>query len=1061
MMVILDWSKELSARFLRITAGPMKKTPGIGCTVLLAWAVILMAASSLVAQPVAVPEGAVEGAPQVRVQPTPPGAAVPGAPQQPPGRPGGKPGEGPKPPEGAPKPPGDAKPESPKVVSRPAKPSTPPNPAELKIRPNAAGKVRFNFQGQPWLGVLEWLAEISGLSLDWQELPSDFLNLRTQHEYSLDEARDLINRHLLDRGFTMLRNGEVLTVVNIKKLDPALVPRVDPEELEIRDSHEFVKVSFPLKWLIAEKAVEEFKPMLSPNHKITALKSTNRIEAMDAVANLREVYAVLNQEQSLQGQEQLVREFKLLHTRAPDVQKLLEALLGMESSAAPAAGSRGMSPQQMQQMQMQQMQMAQQAQQQGGKPAALPKQEPKIHLVVNLRENSILANAAPDQMAVIEQAIKTLDVPSGGEQSLLKILNRVHVYRLAAIDPESLVKMLEELGDLDPTTRLQVDKSNRSIIAHASLVDHVTIRTLVQKLDGTDRRFEVVKLRRLEADYVAGTIEFMMGGGEKKQQNQRYNPFYIDYGYMYGGRSRGGEEEDSRRFRVDADVENNRLLLWANEVEMEEVRNLLVKLGEIPQAGAIPDTVRVLDSLSPEEADELMERLFRAWPSVAPNPLRRAPLPGDRGAETRNAPPEELAPQRTPASSRDKTTERVRPSHPLDASLPPASLLVALSEEDELNDDEELNDDKTDVPAVPLRGAAGAPGAAAESGSGRLSSEQPSSQLPRRRPDAPPPVTIGRTAYGRIVISSDDPEALDRLEDLADQLAPPRRDYKVFHLKNKSTWAYGVALNLKDFFEEKEKKGGSNWNPYYGFVPGGGSSGEESARRLSKRKPMKFIADSDSHTILVVGADPAQLKTIQELIDLYDVPDTAEGKAIRQTKVVSIRFSKARIIADAVKEVYRDLLSANDPALQQNQQGKDKERPPERSYTYIYGSSGTDEEKPETPVKFKGLLSIGVDDLSNTLIISAAEGLMETVSETVQSLDMAARPTVNTLQVMKVSRDIDLATLQQRLQKVAKQPTPPPDQRKQQQPGQPQRGPQQPQQPVESGGDSITVIENY
>ena len=31
--------------------------------------------------------------------------------------------------------------------------------------------LQFNFKAQPWLGVLEWLAEISKMSLDWNEVP--------------------------------------------------------------------------------------------------------------------------------------------------------------------------------------------------------------------------------------------------------------------------------------------------------------------------------------------------------------------------------------------------------------------------------------------------------------------------------------------------------------------------------------------------------------------------------------------------------------------------------------------------------------------------------------------------------------------------------------------------------------------------------------------------------------------------------------------------------------------------------------------------------------------------
>ena len=70
-----------------------------------------------------------------------------------------------------------------------------------------------------------------------------------------------------------------------------MVPRVEPEELEKRDSHEYVKVSFTLDWLLAEDAVKELEPMKSPNGKLTALAGSNRIEAMDAVINLREIYS--------------------------------------------------------------------------------------------------------------------------------------------------------------------------------------------------------------------------------------------------------------------------------------------------------------------------------------------------------------------------------------------------------------------------------------------------------------------------------------------------------------------------------------------------------------------------------------------------------------------------------------------------------------------------------------------------------------------------------------------------------------------------------------------------
>lgn len=173
-------------------------------------------------------------------------------------KPGGESKGGEKQPDGSSKggeeKPGENKPENSEgPVVRPSEPPKPPDPKELEIRPDAEGKVHFNFTGQSWPGVLQWLADVSGLSLDWQELPGGYLNLVTQRGYTLAEARDLINRHLLARGFTMLLQDEVLSVVKIENINPGMVPRVEPNELADRMPFEFVKTSFALDWLLAPK----------------------------------------------------------------------------------------------------------------------------------------------------------------------------------------------------------------------------------------------------------------------------------------------------------------------------------------------------------------------------------------------------------------------------------------------------------------------------------------------------------------------------------------------------------------------------------------------------------------------------------------------------------------------------------------------------------------------------------------------------------------------------------------------------------------------------------------
>ena len=66
------------------------------------------------------------------------------------------------------------------------------------------------------------------------------------------------------------------------------------------------------------------------------------------------------------------------------------------------------------------------------------------------------------------------------------------------------------------------------------------------------------------------------------------------------------------------------------------------------------------------------------------------------------------------------------------------------------------------------------------------SAETPAAKSPADAAAAlakPAPVTINVTDDGRLMISSSDPVALDRMEELIGQLTPPERRFKVYELK--------------------------------------------------------------------------------------------------------------------------------------------------------------------------------------------------------------------------------------------------------------------------------------
>jgi hypothetical protein len=81
---------------------------------------------------------------------------------------------------------------------------------------------------------------------------------------------------------------------------------------------------------------------------------------------------------------------------------------------------------------------------------------------------------------------------------------------------------------------------------------------------------------------------------------------------------------------------------------------------------------------------------------------------------------------------------------------------------------------------------------------------------------------------------------------------------------------------------------------------------------------------------------------------------------------------------------------------------------------------------------------MGVDELSNTIIVSAQEGLLDNIGEMIEALDDAARPTQTTVQVLQIGRHVEASALHERLAKILTRPQATP------QPSQPNPNPNQP-----------------
>ena len=294
-------------------------------------------------------------------------------------------------------------------LKRPKSPPRVPDPREFDVLPDENDRLRFSFSGQMWPDVLQWVAALGDHSLDWQELPDDYINFTANRDYTLPEVRDLFNRLLFERGYTMILQGEVLLVLKIDKLDPSLLPRVkDESQLMDLKPHDFVKITFQLpSKLKADKAAEDVKPLLSSHAKVQPLMATNRLLVVDIVANLREVSQLINTEHAAATGNIVPREFSIRYARASHIADQVMILLGLDPASR-------RTPQELQ-VEQQKIQLFTQMQQKGKDVTKYlrPGSAPSVYLAVNERNNTILANAPAEEMKVIERSIQLLDTPSG------------------------------------------------------------------------------------------------------------------------------------------------------------------------------------------------------------------------------------------------------------------------------------------------------------------------------------------------------------------------------------------------------------------------------------------------------------------------------------------------------------------------------------------------------------------------------------------------------------------------------------------------------------------------
>jgi len=917
----------------------------------------------------------------------PAAAAQPPVPKPPAGhaQPAPKASPPPGPPAAKPHPgaPPAAKPAAETPTAKPQPATAPSPPPRTPIDPNAR-VIQFSFANAPWEYVLEEFARISGLVLQMQVKPTGTFNyINDPRRYTLSEAMDILNTALYPKGHYLVRDGNFLKVIALQEegIPTSLIPRIKPEDLDKHGETEFVSVVFPVKNMLAEEAAKELDNLKSKYGKVVALPSANRVMITDIVRHVRLMRNLLEDTETAAPKSQ-TRYFQLKYAMARNVETVVRELLGLPPRQQPQTEPRQRRPTDPRAMFFQMMMARAASRGRPGFPTGRPpfgqqqqqqQQGPQdVFTAVHERTNTLIVRAPADKLAMVEETIKLLDQPSAAGSEVQAPVPRT--YRLSDGDAESLAEALRAIYRDQPGVRIAADRTNNMVIAVATPEEHRRIAQLVDEFENDERELAVIPLSVLDATTVAEILNSVYASNE------------TDW--------RGRPVPRPGQPRIEADAYRNSIIVRATKKQIQDIRNYLVQMGEYQAALTSSGKMRTL-YIDPKDAERVQQMIQQLWPQVRPRnnevriiPLRRRSQPRQERPGSQPAAP----PRKPPAKSKlheaaakaENSAEQAAGSlaagyEQLGYAAGQVARTVAFSDQQSGQAQPPEAGQQSQPPSRP---AAKQPPAAAKPQHAEAAKPQHAQRAkPQHAQQAKPqqkrqgpPVVVSISPDGRLLIASEDPEALQAMLNL---LRP---------FTAKSTSAANIAvfpLQAADATQVAETVR-SILGLGTTFTPFGFGQRQQSA-------VLRIEPDVRTNSLIVYGSQ-SEIDRVKNLLEVLDRDDFPRSGALSSPRIIPVRYSNAADIAEVLRNVYAAQIQAAGAVG-----GRGPGRFPGR------GPGG---------VGLANTLSIGVDETSNTIIVSCSESLYREISQLVEMLDEAANQADRTVQIVPTGRSLPTSVQQ-------------------------------------------------
>lgn len=808
--------------------------------------------------------------------------------------------------------------------------------------------MKFSFRYQPWGDVLDWFAEQSDLSLVMDSPPPGTFNYTDGKPYSPSEAIDLLNSILLTKGYTLVRREKMLIVVNLEDGIPPNLVATVSME-ELDNRGEYELVS----------CLFDLKKMTAEEAEAEITKLIGPQGAVVALTQSQQVFVTetAGRLRTIRDMIQAVEnpfgsDVTVVETKnlmAEEILAVVRQLMGMEDGSNTASDG-------------------------------------SIRLATDTLGTKIFLTGKKDAVEKVQKLISQVDVPGGGLGSSPADQLQLEVYPLGTLDPSTTLQVMQTLLAGNPDVRLAIDENTGNLIALARGGEHATVKATLTQMQRDSKQVEVIQLMVVDPQMAVLSINKLFGGS--------------------------GETPNPNAPIIDADPLTSQLLVRGTGEQIDQIKDLLMKMGEDPEAALAMRTdrgnIRSIP-LSGTAAERVLNELEMLWPTVSTSRIRvvrPSSPPAVRGFSP-DTPPAE-SPATTGKSSADEA-RNVQPKLDSEAMLSRNSKFQFVAYGDD------------DAPAAPAKQV---PVITTAQGPSSPSNIQAAPQPGGAKTPGEIVVMMGPNG---LVIASEDQEALDKLEALIETLSArysSSAEYSVYYLRYvKADVAAQMLQSILTGVAPSDDGGGSLMGDIASEMLGGGGGlmgslmglGSSSSSTSLTGGSLSIIPDMRLNA-LVVQASVEDLDKIDQLLKIMDQPHSPEQVETKRTpRMIPVLFTNAQEIASIVQTVYADRIASTGGGQQQRQPS------PEDFIRALRGGRGGREGGGGGAQSEPEKMTIGVDTRSNSLVVSAPDPLFEEVKSLVEELDQAGDDTNQTMQVVKV-RSSNPETIQKALSSLTGQP---------------------------------------